>query len=85
MRDALRGTREITAGLALGIAAMAVVDGATASVGLQRLVGVALIVAALAGWGLRAAVHKVRSTNQSINSQAHNPSNQGLTRRFRRG
>lgn len=85
MRNALRGTGEIVAGIALGIAAMAVVDSAITSPDLQRLVGVALIAVALAGWGLRAIARKVRSANQSINSQAHNLSSRALNWRFRRG
>lgn len=69
------------AGLALGIAALAVADTVTTSPNLHYLVAVVFIaIAAVMGWAAWVA-----KRNLSTNSQTHNLSIRGLSRRFRRG
>lgn len=75
------------AGLALGIAALAVADTVTTSPNLHYLVAVTCIaVAGLMGWAALASRKNERHRrNPSTDSQTHNLSNRGLSRRFRRG
>ena len=89
-RKAAMGTVEIVAGIALGIASVAVADTATTNTNARLLIaGLIVIGAVLAEWGVRHAAHKARRRDPSSNSQAHNLSKRGLSkvlnRRFRRG
>lgn len=81
-------TAQLVAGFALAFASLAVADTVTTSPTAHQLVAFGLIIGAgIAGWcapPVRAR-RTGRRRNLSTDSQAHNLSNRGLSRRFRRG
>lgn len=80
---------QLVAGIALGVAGLAVADSVTDSPTLHALVAVGfVIIAALmawSGWVAHARAGRHRRRNLSNDSQTHNLSIRGLSRRFRRG
>lgn len=65
-RKTIQGVIEILAGIALGIACVAVADTLTTAPNTRLLIAITVIVCAvLAEWGARHAIHKARGGNQS--------------------